>query len=84
MNRLDQSRNQNNGRSIPKGNCFSCGQPGHYRNACPKPKKTQSKSESEQQETSQSNARTNTRKGRRLVPGTIEGVKVEMLIVGQM
>ena len=35
MNRPDRSRNQNDGNSIPKGNCFGCGQPGHYRNACP-------------------------------------------------
>ena len=63
MNRPDWSRNQNNGNSIPKGNCFGCGQPSHYRNACPKIKKTQSKSEHEQQETSQPNARTVSRKG---------------------
>ena len=73
-NRPDRSRN------IPTGNCFGCGQPGHYRNACPKIKKTQFKSESERQETSQSNTRTVTRKGLWLVPGTIEGVKVEMLV----
>ena len=79
-NRPDRFRNQNNGNSIPRGNCFGCGQPGHYRNACPKVKKTQFKSVSERQETSQSNARTVTRKGLWLVPGTIEGVKVEMLI----
>ena len=79
-NRPDRFRNQNNGNSIPTGNCFGCGQPNHYRNACPKIKKTQSKSESEQQETSQSNARTVSRKGLWLVPGTIEGVKVEMLV----
>ena len=79
--RPDQSRNQKNGNSIPRGKCFSCGQPGHYRNACPRSKKTQSKSESEQQETSQPNERTVTRKGLWLVPGTIEGVKVEMLVV---
>ena len=41
MNRPDRSRNQNNGNRIPKGNCFGCGQPGHYNNACPKIKKTQ-------------------------------------------
>ena len=76
MNRPDWSRNQNDGNSIQKGNCFGCGQPGHYRNTCPKIKKTQIKSESEQQETSQSDARTVTRKGLLLVPGTIEGVKV--------
>ena len=80
MNRRDRSRNQNNGNSIPTGNCFGCGQPGHYRNACLKIKKTQIKSESEQQETSQLNTRTVTRKGLWLVPGTIEGVKVEMLV----
>ena len=80
MNRPDRSRNQNNGNSIPAGNCFGCGQPSHYRNACPKIKKTQSKLESEQQETSQPNARTVTRKGLWLVPGAIEGVKVEMLV----
>ena len=79
-NRPDRSRNQNNGKSIPTGNCFGCGQPGHYRNACPKIKKTQIKSVSERQETSQSNTRTVTRKGLWLVPGTIEGVKVEMLV----
>ena len=79
-NRSVRSRNQNNGNSIPKGNCFGCGQPGHYRNACPKIKKTQFKSVSEQQETSQLNTRTVTRKGLWLVPGTIEGVKVEMLV----
>ena len=79
-NRPVRSRNQNNGNSIPKGNCFGCGQPGHYRNACPKIKKTQFKSVSERQETSQSKARTVTRKGLWLVPGTIEGVKVEMLV----
>ena len=79
-NRPDQFRNQNNGNSIPRVNCFGCGQPGHYRNACPKIKKTQIKSVSERQETSQSNARTVTRKGLWLVPGTIEGVKVEMLV----
>ena len=80
MNRPYRSRNQNNSNSIPTGNCFGCGQPGHYRNACPKIKKTQSKLESEQQETSQPNTRTVTRKGLWLVPGTIEGVKVEMLV----
>ena len=82
MNRPDRSRNQNDGNSnsIPKGNCFGCGQPGHYRNACPKIKKTQSKSESEQQETSQPNTRTVTRKGLWLVLWTIEGIKVEMLV----
>ena len=80
VNRPVRSRNQNNGNSIPKGNCFGCGQPGHYRNTCPKSKKTRSKSESERQETSQSNTRTVTRKGLWLVPGTIEGVKVEMLV----
>ena len=79
-NRPDRSRNQNNGNSIPTGNCFGCGQPGHYRNACPKIKKTQIKSVSERQETSQLNTRTVTRKGLWLVPGTIEGVKVEMLV----
>ena len=80
INRPDQSRNQNNGNSMPKGNCFGCGQPGHYRNACPRSKKTQSKSVSKQQETSQPNARTVTRKRLWLVIGTIEGVKVEMLV----
>ena len=79
-NRPDQSRNQNNGNSIPTGNCFGCGQPGHYRNACSKIKKTQFKSVSERQETSQSNTRTVTRKGLWFVPGTIEGIKVEMLV----
>ena len=80
MNRPDRSRNQNDGNNIPTGNCFGYGQPGHYRNACPRSKKTQSKSESEQQETSRPNARTVTRRGLWLVPGTIEGVKVEMLV----
>ena len=80
MNSPDRSRNQNNGNSIPKGNCFGCGQPGHYRNACLNTKKTQSRLESEQQETNQSNTRTVTRKGLWLVPGTIEGAKVEMLV----
>ena len=80
MNRPDRSRCQNDGNSITKGNCFGCGQPGHYRNACPKIKKTPNKSVSEQQETSQPNTRTVTRKGLWLVPGTIEGVKVEMLV----
>ena len=46
MNRPDWSRNQNDGNSILKRNCFGCGQPGHYRNACPRSKKIQSKSES--------------------------------------
>ena len=77
---LAKTQSYHSGNSIPKGNCFGCGQPGHYRNACPKLKKTQSKSESEQQETSQPNARTVTRKGLWLVPGTIEGVKVEMFV----
>ena len=80
MNRPDRSRNQNDGNSIPKGNCFGCGQPGHYRNAYPKIKKFQSTLESEQQETSKPNTRTVTRKGLWLVPGTIKGVKVEMLV----
>ena len=80
MNRPDRSRNPKNGNSVPKGICFGCGQPGHYRNAYPKIKKTQSKLESEQQETSQPNARTVTRKGLWLVPGAIEGVEVEMLV----
>ena len=80
MNRPDQSRNQNSGNSIPTGNSFGCGQPGHYRNACSKIKKTPNKSESEQQEISQLNTRTVTRKGLWLVPGTVEGVKVEMLV----
>ena len=79
-NRPDQFRNQNNGNSIPTGNCFGCGQQGHFRNACLKIKKTQFKSVSERQETSQSNTRTVTRKGLWFVPGTIEGIKVEMLI----
>ena len=79
-NRPVRSRNQNNSNSIPKGNCFGCGQPGHYRNACPKSKKTRSKSESERQKTSQPKARTVIRKGLWLVPGTVEGVKVEMLV----
>ena len=79
-NRPDRFRNQNNGNSRPTGNCFGCGQPGHYRNACPKIKKTQFKSVSERQETSQSKARTVTKKGLWFVPGTIEGVKVEMLV----
>ena len=69
-NRPVRSRNQNNGNSIPKGNCFGCGQPGHYRNACPRFKKIQIKLESEQQETGQLNTRTVTRKGLWLVPGT--------------
>ena len=80
INRPDRSTNQNNGNSIPTGNCYGCGQPGHYRNACPKIKKTPNKSVSELQETNQSNTRTVTRKGLWLVPGTIEGVKVEMLV----
>ena len=76
MNRPVRSRNQNNGNSIPKGNCFGCGQPSHYRNTRPKSKKT----ESERQETSQSKARTVTKKGLWLISGTIKGVKVEMLV----
>ena len=81
MNRPDRSRNQSNGNRIPKGNCFACGQPGHYKNACPKIRKTQNNQKNEQQETSSSRARRLVvSKGGWLVPGVVEGVEVEMLV----
>ena len=81
MNRPDRTRNQNNGNRIPKGNYIGCGQPGHYKNACPKTKKTQNNHKNEQQETSSSRARRLVvSKGGWLVPGVVEGVEVEMLV----
>ena len=80
MNRPDHSRNQTNGNRIPKGNCFACGQPGHYKNACPKIKKAQNNQKNEQQETSQSRVRrlVVSKGGGWLIPGVVEGVEVEM------
>ena len=72
MNRPDRTRNQNNGNRIPKGNCFSCGQPSHYKSACPKIKKTQNNQKIEQQGRMVST--------RWLVPGVVKGVEVEMLV----
>ena len=81
VNRSDWSRNQNNGNRIPKGNCFGCGQPGHYKNACPKIKKAQNNQKNEQQETSSSRARRLVvSKGGWLVPGAVKGFEVEMLV----
>ena len=82
-NRPSRFRNQNNSRSdrLPRGNCFGCGQPGHYKNACPKIKKAPNKPKNEEQEINLSGARRLVvQRGGWLVPGVVEGVKVEMLV----
>ena len=49
---LHRSKNSNNMGRFPKGNCFECGQPGHYKNLCPKLKKTDVTFSKERQESS--------------------------------
>ena len=78
------TRNQGYTRGTPKGNCFGCGQPGHYRNSCPKLRQRERPdSPSERQGSSKnkpSSKRVTNLKGGWLVPGTIQGVNVEMLV----
>ena len=78
---LHRSKNSNNMGRFPKGNCFECGQPGHYKNSCPKSKKTEVTSSKERQESSRPVAqRVTNLKGGWLVPGTVQGVEVEFLV----
>ena len=78
------TRNQGYTKGTPKGNCFGCGQPGHYRNSCPKLRQRERPdSPGERQGSSKnkpSSKRVTNLKGGWLVPGTIQGVNVEMLV----
>ena len=73
------TRNQGYTKGMPKGNCF-----GHYRNSCPKLRQRERPdSPGERQGSSKnkpSSKRVTNLKGGWLVPGTIQGVNVEMLV----
>ena len=75
INRSDVG-NRCNSSGVPKGNCFGCGQPGHYKNSCPKSRNPPYKQKSSRPVTQ----RVTDLKGGWLIQGSIQGVEVEMLV----